>query len=63
MEKAVKEIKRSSPGVNPYAVASTTLQKSGTLKKGTNTATKKGLARGPRAAPSATPTRPDALKR
>ena len=46
METAVKEIKRSSPGVNPYAVASSTLQKSGSLKRGTNTATKKGLARG-----------------
>lgn len=46
METAVKEIKRSSPGVNPYAVASSTLQKSGSLRKGTNTPTKKGVARG-----------------
>jgi hypothetical protein len=46
MEKAVKRIKTSSPGVNPYAVASATLQKSGALKKGTNTATAKGKMRG-----------------
>lgn len=46
METAVREIKRSSPGVNPYAVASASLQKSGSLKKGTNTATAKGRNRG-----------------
>lgn len=46
MEKAVKRIKQSSPGVNPYAVASATLQKSGSLKKGTNQATAKGKTRG-----------------
>jgi hypothetical protein len=46
METAVKRIKQASPGVNPYAVASSTLQKSGSLKQGTNTATKKGLTRG-----------------
>lgn len=46
METAVKQIKKSSPGVNPYAVASSTLQKSGSLKKGTNTATAKGKMRG-----------------
>ena len=46
MEKAVKRIKQSSPGVNPYAVASATLQKSGSLKKGSNTATAKGKTRG-----------------
>lgn len=45
MEKAVKRIKVASPGVNPYAVASSTLQKSGSLKKGTNTATAKGKLR------------------
>jgi hypothetical protein len=46
MEKAVKKIKRNSPGVNPYAAASATLQKSGSLKPGTNTATAKGRKRG-----------------
>lgn len=46
METAVKRIKQSSPGVNPYAVASSALQKSGSLKKGTNTATAKGKLRG-----------------
>lgn len=46
METAVREIKKSSPGVNPYAVASSALQKSGSLKKGTNSATAKGKARG-----------------
>jgi hypothetical protein len=46
MEKAVKRIKTNSPGVNPYAVASSVLQKSGSLKRGTNTATAKGKARG-----------------
>jgi hypothetical protein len=46
METAVKQIKKSSPGVNPYAVASSTLQKSGSLRKGTNTPTKKGVIRG-----------------
>ena len=46
LDKAVKEIKKSSPGVNPYAVATATLQKSGELKPGTNKATPKGVARG-----------------
>jgi hypothetical protein len=46
METAVKRIKTSSPGVNPYAVASATLQKSGSLKQGTNKPTKQGIARG-----------------
>jgi hypothetical protein len=46
METAVKRIKQSSPGVNPYAVASSTLQKSGSLKKGTNKPTKQGVMRG-----------------
>jgi hypothetical protein len=46
METAVKRIKQASPGVNPYAVASSTLQKSGSLRKGANTPTKKGIARG-----------------
>jgi hypothetical protein len=46
MDMAVKRIKAQSPGVNPYAVASSVLQKSGSLKKGTNQPTKKGLTRG-----------------
>lgn len=45
-EDAVKQIRKSSPGVNPYAVATATLQKAGELKKGTRTATAKGIARG-----------------
>jgi hypothetical protein len=46
MEKAVKRIKAHSPGVNPYAAASAVLQKSGSLKRGTNTATAQGKMRG-----------------
>lgn len=46
LEDAVKQIKKSSPGVNPWAVATSTLQKAGELKKGTNKATAKGKARG-----------------
>lgn len=46
METAVKRIKASSPGVNPYAAASATLQKAGDLKRGTNKATAKGKMRG-----------------
>jgi hypothetical protein len=46
METAVKRIKANSPGVNPYAAASATLQKAGDLKKGSNKATAKGKARG-----------------
>lgn len=44
MEAAVKELKGRVD--NPYAVASATLQKSGSLKRGTNTATAKGKTRG-----------------
>lgn len=46
LEKAVKRIKQNSPGVNPYAAATSTLQKAGDLKRGTNTATQKGKTRG-----------------
>jgi hypothetical protein len=46
METAVKKIKQASPDVNPYAVASATLQKSGSLKKGTNKPTRQGVTRG-----------------
>lgn len=46
LDEAVKQIKKSSPDVNPYAVATATLQKAGELKKGTNQPTKKGTVRG-----------------
>jgi hypothetical protein len=46
LEDAVKAIKKSSPGVNPWAVGTSTLQKAGELKKGTNKATAKGVKRG-----------------
>lgn len=46
LEAAVKQIRKSSPGVNPYAVATATLQKAGELKKGHNTPTKLGVKRG-----------------
>ena len=45
-EDAVKRIKKQSPGVNPYAVATASLQKAGDLKPGTRTATAKGIKRG-----------------
>ena len=45
-EDAVKAIRKSSPGVNPYAVATSTLQKAGELKPGTREATKLGVKRG-----------------
>lgn len=43
---AVREIAKASPDVNPYAVATATLQRAGELKKGTSEATKKGERRG-----------------
>lgn len=46
LEKAVLRIKQNSPGVNPYAAATATLQKSGSLKKGSNKPTAKGKLRG-----------------
>jgi hypothetical protein len=46
LDKAVKQISKSSPGVNPYAVATASLQKAGELKPGTQKATPKGAARG-----------------
>jgi hypothetical protein len=46
LDKAVREIKKSGSGVNPYAVATASLQKAGDLKKGTNQATKQGVERG-----------------
>ena len=47
-KKAVEKIKAQSPGVNPYAVATASLQKAGDLKPGTREATKKGEMRGKR---------------
>lgn len=46
LEAAVKRIKAASPGVNPWAVATSTLQKAGELKQGTNQPTKLGVKRG-----------------
>ena len=46
LDKAVQRIKLQSPGVNPYAAATASLQKAGDLKPGTNKATKQGVARG-----------------
>jgi hypothetical protein len=45
-EDAVKEIKKGSPGVNPYAAATAALQKAGDLKPGAREATAKGKRRG-----------------
>jgi hypothetical protein len=45
-EDAVKAIRKSSPDVNEYAVATSALQKAGELKKGTREATKLGVKRG-----------------
>jgi hypothetical protein len=46
LDKAVQKIKAQSPDVNPYAVATASLQKAGDLKPGTQKATKQGVARG-----------------
>jgi hypothetical protein len=46
LDAAVKQIKKNSPGVNPFAAATATLHKSGELKPGTNQPTAKGVARG-----------------
>jgi hypothetical protein len=46
LEAAVRAVKRSSPDVNPWAVATSALQKAGELKKGTNAPTKLGVKRG-----------------
>jgi hypothetical protein len=45
-EDAVKAIRKSSPNVNEYAVATSALQKAGELKPGTREATKLGVKRG-----------------
>jgi hypothetical protein len=42
----VKAIRKSSPDVNEYAVATSALQKAGELKPGTREATKLGVKRG-----------------
>jgi hypothetical protein len=44
-ERAVQHIKKNSPGVNPYAAATATLQKAGELKKGTRQLTAFGKKR------------------
>jgi hypothetical protein len=46
LDAAVKAIKKSSPNVNPWAVGTAALQKSGELKAGTNKPTKLGIKRG-----------------
>lgn len=46
LDEAVKAIRKSSPSVNPYAVATSTLQKAGELKPGSNKPTAKGVKRG-----------------
>ncbi|HEY1431853.1 MAG TPA: hypothetical protein VGF39_09535 [Stellaceae bacterium] len=46
LDKAVQKVKAQSPGVNPYAVATASLQRSGSLKPGTQQATPQGVARG-----------------
>lgn len=45
-EDAVKAIRKSSPNVNEYAVATSALQKAGELKPGTREATAFGKKRG-----------------
>lgn len=45
-EDAVKAIRKSSPNVNEYAVATSALQKAGELKPGTREATALGKKRG-----------------
>jgi len=46
LEDAVKAIKRKGGAVNPWAAATSALQKSGSLRKGSNKPTSKGIARG-----------------
>lgn len=45
-KRAVEKIKQESPDVNPYAVATASLQRAGDLKEGTRMATKQGVERG-----------------
>lgn len=44
-ERAVQHIKEQSPNVNPYAAATSALQKAGELKPGTRELTAKGKKR------------------
>jgi hypothetical protein len=47
LDEAVKQIKKKGVSESSaYAMATSALQKSGSLKKGHNTPTKKGIARG-----------------
>jgi len=47
LDEAVKRLKAKGWGTSSaYAIGTSTLQKSGSLKKGTNQPTKKGVARG-----------------
>jgi hypothetical protein len=46
LDAAVKKIRSASPTVNPYAVATATLQKADELKKGSNKPTALGVKRG-----------------
>jgi hypothetical protein len=47
LDEAVKRLKAKGWGTSSaYAIGTSTLQKSGSLKKGHNTPTKKGIARG-----------------
>jgi DNA topoisomerase IA len=47
LDEAVKQLKKKGWGTSSaYAIGTSTLQKSGSLKKGTNQPTKKGIARG-----------------
>ena len=47
LDAVVKQIKKKGASTSSaYAMATAALQKSGSLKKGHNTATKKGIARG-----------------
>jgi hypothetical protein len=47
LDEAVKQLKKKGWGTSSaYAIGTSTLQKSGSLKKGTNQPTKKGVKRG-----------------
>jgi hypothetical protein len=46
LEDAVKAIKQSGSKGNPWAMATSSLQKAGDLKVGSNEPTKQGIARG-----------------
>ena len=44
-ERTIQHIRQNSPNVNPYAAATSTLQKAGILKRGTRDLTKFGAKR------------------